>query len=609
MESGSEFGPYLIGDRLGSGGMGVVYRATDRRVPRTVALKILNPSLGVDPQYRERFRRESAVLSAAEHPHIVPMYGAGEIDGRLYLDMRYIDGLDMQSWLANRGPIPPRRLAPMIEGLADALDFVHSRGILHRDIKPSNIVLAGAKAFPYLLDFGIARADVESTLTQVNSVVGSLEYMAPERFEGNPADRRTDIYALTGVLVAAVTGQPPYPGCNEMLRALRAHCFDPVPRPSAVDPALAPLDEVVAHGMAKDPDARYHSAEHLAEAATQALERVGAPRPVPSSAGPPSRQPAQPMTRPPASAPLPTITPPPTPPPGGGFGPPTFTAAHVVQSAGPVPTQQGEWSPQPAAAVPAGLRGAMAIGAITFATLLAISPFLPQVAAGPFGHGYATGTKQKLADLVVPALVALAAVLFAVGHDRLFDFAAGLTIAGAFYTPAYALDLTRHVHFSGYPAGSGYKVGIAALILGLAVGGLALWSPGRRALRGRARHWPWIVGVAAAGLAADLIAFHQVNLSSFSGFKYTAWQQDKWAIGYLFLSAGTVIAALFVFGGRRIALGMLTALAVYSVVLDAVTLSYPGKHLFAVIVLASDLVVIAAGFLGWYTMPRTAQRS
>ena len=279
MEPGSEFGPYLIGDRLGSGGMGVVYRATDRRVPRTVALKILNPSLGADPQYRERFRRESAVLSAAEHPHIVPMYGAGEIDGRLYLDMRYIDGLDLQSWLAARGPIPPRRAASMIEGLADALDFVHSRGILHRDIKPSNIVLAGARAFPYLLDFGIARGEDESGLTHVNTVVGSLEYMAPERFEGHPADRSTDIYALTGVLLAAVTGQPPYPGCSEMLRAVRAHCFDPVPVPSAVDPALAPLDEVIAHGMAKDPSARFNSAEHLAEAAAHALERVGPPRP------------------------------------------------------------------------------------------------------------------------------------------------------------------------------------------------------------------------------------------------------------------------------------------------------------------------------------------
>src|SRR3954471_21877071 len=226
MEQGSEFGPYLIGDRLGSGGMGVVYRATDRRVPRTVALKILNPSLGADPQYRERFRRESAVLSAAEHPHIVPMYGAGEIDGRLYLDMRYIDGMDLQSWLTTRGPIPPRRAASMIEGLADALDFVHSRGVLHRDIKPSNIVLAGARAFPYLLDFGIARGEDEAGLTRVNTVVGSLEYMAPERFEGQPADRRTDIYALTGVLLAAVTGRPPYAGCSEMLRAVRAHCFE-----------------------------------------------------------------------------------------------------------------------------------------------------------------------------------------------------------------------------------------------------------------------------------------------------------------------------------------------------------------------------------------------
>jgi hypothetical protein len=500
----------------------------------------------------------------------------------------------------------------MMEGLADALDFVHSRGILHRDIKPSNIVLAGARAFPYLLDFGIARADVESTLTHVNTVVGSLEYMAPERFEGQPADRHTDIYALTGVLVAAVTGQPPYPGCGEMLRALRAHCFDPVPRPSALDPALAPLDEVVAQGMAKDPAGRYDSAEHLAEAATQALERVGAPRPTPAPQRAAVVPTAVPVAPPTWSTPPPGGTPPPrgTPPPAGGaeFGPPTFTTTHVVQPAGPVPAQRSGPPASPTPAVPAALRWFMAVGAIAFATLLAISPFLPQVSEGPFHLAYAFDTKHKIADLVVPALVAIAAVLFATGRDRLFDLAAGLTVAGAFFAPAYLLDLTRHVHFSKYPAGSGYKIGIAALVVGLVVGVFALWSPGRRAVRGRARHWPWIVGVAAAGLAADLIAFHQVNVSAFDGFRVTAWQHDKWSIGYLFLTAGTVVAALYVFGGRRIALGMLTALAVYSVVLDAVTLSYPGKHLFPDIVLISDLVLIVAGFVGWYTMPRAAAR-
>jgi serine/threonine protein kinase len=269
-----EFGPYQLVGQLGAGGMGVVYRAIDRRVPRTVALKILHPAMAADPVYRERFRRESAMLSAAEHPHIVPLYNTGEIEHRLFLDMRLIGGDDLQAALDRRGPMPVRRAVAVIDGLADALDFVHQRGVLHRDIKPKNVMLAGARFFPYLLDFGIARADNEASLTQDGAVAGSMDYLAPERFRGEPASRRSDLYSLTGVLMACLTGRAPYVGQCGPLALFHAHAAAEIPRPSSFDPALAPFDAVIGRGMAKDPAARFADAGELAAATAAALDRV-----------------------------------------------------------------------------------------------------------------------------------------------------------------------------------------------------------------------------------------------------------------------------------------------------------------------------------------------
>jgi hypothetical protein len=242
----------------------------------------------------------------------------------------------------------------------------------------------------------------------------------------------------------------------------------------------------------------------------------------------------------------------------------------------------------------------MTAGALTVAGTQMASAYLPIVSAGTFHVAYVPDAKHAVAVLAAPAMVAVAALLFALGQDRLFDFAAGLTIAGVMFAPAYLLDLTRRVHFAVEPAGSGYKLAIGALVLGLVVGVLALWSPGRRALRGRARWWPWITGVAVAGLAADLVLFHQAD--AYSGA--TGWQRDPWAAGYLALTAGTVVAALYIFGGRRIALGMLVALTVYSAAGDLVAVTDPGAQTLPTFVLVSDAVVIAAGFAGWFTMPR-----
>jgi hypothetical protein len=288
--------------------------------------------------------------------------------------------------------------------------------------------------------------------------------------------------------------------------------------------------------------------------------------------------------------------------PAGGYGAPTFTAMHAARPPGALPTPGPSGPPRPPAAVPPALRWVMTVGAAAVATLQIVSLFLPIVSAGSFHVHYAFDTRTAVGNLGAPAMLALAALLFALGQDRLFDFAAGLTIAAVMFLPAYVLDMTRHVHFSSEPAGSGYKLAIAALVVGLVVGVIALWSPGRRALRGRARWWPWIVGVAAAGLAADLVAFHEVK----AFFGRTGWEGDPWSIGFLALTAGTVVAALYVFGGRRIALGMLVALTVYTAVGDLVTLTSAGAQTFPKLVLVSDAVVIVAGFVGWYTMPRAA---
>jgi hypothetical protein len=273
------FGPYRLDGLLGRGGMGEVHRAYDTEQDRTVALKVLPAALSADPGFRERFRREAKVASQLTDPHVVPIHRHGEIDGQLFLDMRLVDGEDLAAVL-RRGPLAPEAAVRMVEQVASALDAAHDAGLVHRDVKPSNIFLTrarpGSPRFAYLGDFGIARESAGPQLTATGVTLGTLDYMAPERFTGGVVDARSDVYALACLLHEALTGASPFEG-DTLPRLMHAHLVLAPPRPS-LRPGVPPaFDAVVARGMAKDPAQRPATAGALAAAARAALRTPAAP--------------------------------------------------------------------------------------------------------------------------------------------------------------------------------------------------------------------------------------------------------------------------------------------------------------------------------------------
>ena len=264
------FGHYQLQKLLGRGGMGEVYEAFDTRTDRVVALKVLPVHLAQDETFQQRFRRESQAAAGVSDPHVVPIHGFGEIDGRLYLDMRLIDGQTVGELLADRKkPLSPTLAVSIVEQVANALDAAHESGLIHRDVKPSNILLT-RREFAYLIDFGLARTASEKGLTTAGNTLGTLGYMAPERFEGGAIDGRSDIYALACVLYECLTGVRPYQA-DSLEQQIAGHMMAPAPRPSDTDPKLAAFDDVVARGMAKKPGKRYQTAAELAQAARRAL--------------------------------------------------------------------------------------------------------------------------------------------------------------------------------------------------------------------------------------------------------------------------------------------------------------------------------------------------
>jgi Protein kinase domain len=273
LEPGSQLAGYRIEGIAGSGGMGVVYRATQAALERTVALKVIAPDLAEDEEFRTRFKRESLLAASIEHQNVIPIYEAGEVDGVLFLSMRYVEGTDLRSLLEPEGSLEPRRATRIVAQVAEALDAAHRAGLVHRDVKPGNILIASGD-HAYLTDFGLTkRAASESALTKTGQLVGTVDYVAPEQIEGFRVDARSDVYALACVLYHLLTGQVPYERPSDMAR-LFAHVNSPPPVPSTTEPAVPhELDEVVARGMAKDPDERYQSAGDLGRAAVAGAER------------------------------------------------------------------------------------------------------------------------------------------------------------------------------------------------------------------------------------------------------------------------------------------------------------------------------------------------
>ena len=266
---GTPFGRYRLVTLLGRGGMGEVWRAHDTETDRVVAIKLLPPYLSGDEEFQQRFRREAHAAARLNDPHVIPIHNYGEIDGQLYVDMRLIEGRDLQTVLAD-GPLDPVRAVLVIDQVAKALHAAHEVGLLHRDIKPSNILL-DRNDFAYLIDFGIARAIEETRMTKSGDTIGTFQYIAPERLDTGTEDARADIYSLACVLYESLTGQPPFPG-SSTAQLINAHLNAPPPRPSTTHPDVPPqVDDVIATGMAKDPDQRYATTVELANAAHNAI--------------------------------------------------------------------------------------------------------------------------------------------------------------------------------------------------------------------------------------------------------------------------------------------------------------------------------------------------
>ncbi|BDB45179.1 MULTISPECIES: serine/threonine-protein kinase [Mycobacterium] len=284
---GTPFGRYRLIDLLGRGGMGEVWRAYDTETQRVVAVKVLPPNLASDSTFVQRFRREALAAAGLSDPHVIPIHHFGEIDGRLYVDMRLITGRDLHSIIAD-GAMDPARAVTIIEQVAAALHDAHRIGLVHRDVKPSNILVT-PNDFAYLIDFGIAAASGDTRMTGTGSVIGTWAYMAPERLNSGQNDPRSDTYALACVLHECLTGSQPYPG-NSIEQQIGGHLGLPAPRPSALRRDLpVQLDGVIAIGMAKKPEQRYSTPTEMAAAARAAITqptRLPPPPPRDTDPGP-----------------------------------------------------------------------------------------------------------------------------------------------------------------------------------------------------------------------------------------------------------------------------------------------------------------------------------
>jgi serine/threonine-protein kinase len=284
---GSIFAGHRIEAVAGRGGMGVVFRATDLALDRPVALKLIAPDAAQDPVFRARFEHECRAAAAIDHPHAVEVFHAGDVDGVLYVTMRYVDGTDLGALLAGGRSLEPERAVALIAQVAGALDEAHARGLVHRDVKPTNVLIAqrngGEHAF--LTDFGLTkRREAEDGLTRPGFAMGTADYMAPEQARGDDVDGRADVYALACLLFKSLTGTPPFDRDSD-LEKMVAHLKDPVPSLRDVRPDLpAALDAAIQHALAKDREDRPPSAGAFAEAALAALSGEPArPEPRPNA--------------------------------------------------------------------------------------------------------------------------------------------------------------------------------------------------------------------------------------------------------------------------------------------------------------------------------------
>lgn len=269
-------GRYELGELLGQGGMSVVYRATDLRLARPVAVKVLREQFAADPEFVERFEREARAAARLSHPNIVAVYDVGSDEGTYFMVMEYVPGEDLKAVIRRQAPLRADRIVRIGEQLAAALDYAHRSGVVHRDVKPHNLLLGPGDELK-VADFGIAVALGVPSLTQSGVVLGTPQYIAPEQALGRSGTPAADIYSAGVVLFELATGRVPFQA-EHLLAVARMHVDQPPPIPSSLNPALPrDLEAIILRALDKDPAARFASAADLA-AALRECELLGAER-------------------------------------------------------------------------------------------------------------------------------------------------------------------------------------------------------------------------------------------------------------------------------------------------------------------------------------------
>lgn len=283
---GEVVGGYRIEELIGRGGMSVVYLAEQLALGRKVALKLLSPELSEDEEFRQRFVRESRLAGGLEHPNIIPVHEAGDVEGLLFIAMRYVQGSDLKALLQREGQLSLQRTIDIIAQAASALDAAHARGLVHRDVKPGNLLVASGEGpesseHIYLSDFGLTKkTDSKSRMTSTGQFVGTLDYVAPEQIQGKDVSGRTDLYSLACVACECLTGKAPYERDSEVA-VMYAHLQDPPPKPTESRSDLPPaIDAVMERAMAKDPAQRYETCREMIGAMRATLDAgISAPAP------------------------------------------------------------------------------------------------------------------------------------------------------------------------------------------------------------------------------------------------------------------------------------------------------------------------------------------
>jgi hypothetical protein len=419
--TGRRLGNYRIDGVLGKGGMSVTYKATDVRLGRKVALKIISDHLGADAEFRERFVDEARNTSAIDHANVVPLYDFGELEGMLYIAMRMVDGGDLADLIAG-GPIAPARALSLLDQVADALDTLHVRGLVHLDVKPANVLVTSretSREHVYVADFGLTRRGATGHRTRGGDFLGSPTYAAPEHLRGEPLDGRTDQYALTCVLFACLTGSPPFKG--DVPTVIKGHLSGEPPAISRIVALPNAIDEVVRKGMAKSPTDRYANCVELIAAARRALGPQAASDTPPGRPGTIGQQATARQGEGPAMQPYGGQQPGPY---GQGpqQGPPRQQGPPQQQQQGSPPgygppqghQQQGGYGSPPGYGPPPGYGYQQQGGYGPPGDPVRLRPPAPASSAAAFSHNKGSGGNGKILWIVLGVLVVAALVIGAI---------------------------------------------------------------------------------------------------------------------------------------------------------------------------------------------------